>query len=80
MEDKEFIIINNLIDENSKTLVGTLLKRFENLEGNNLTFEQAKSIYLKIIKDLIYENSRYLKKLISATLNTGQIIFKPPQK
>ena len=65
MENQELF---NLLDNQSKSLVGILLKRIEILES-----EQAltPSLYKKIVKESIYEWVRILKVLIN-----GKVEFK----
>ena len=71
--------LNELLEDNTKVLVGVLLKRLENLklsEGQTLTFEQIKSLYSNIVKNSLYENNRFLLKLIRANFETGKIVFR----
>ena len=77
--DNENIIskLNEIIDDNAKTLVGILLKRLDVLNGEELSSEKKNSLYKSLVKEHIYENARYLKKLLKANLETGTIIFKP---
>ena len=66
--------IEELLNDNSKTLVGTLTKRLENLQlpkDKELTFDQLKCLYFAILKDQIYENKRFLFKLIKTNLEVG---------
>lgn len=75
--------INELIDDNSKTLVGILLKRLEDLQlpkEQALSIEQIKVLYSNLLKNTIYENSRFFKKLIKSNLDTGTIIKRPSDK
>lgn len=62
------------IDDSSRILVGTLLKRIEVLEKENAL---NPNIYKAITKELIYENARNLKKLIEVYTTVGKIVFKP---
>ncbi len=71
--------VNQLIDQNSPLLVGELLKSLEVLDGEGLTFEQIKSLYKKLIREKIYQNSRLLKKIISINLDLGTIKFRKPR-
>jgi len=77
--------IEELLNDNSKTLVGTLTKRLENLQlqkDKELTFDQLKCLYFNILKDSIYENKRSLIKLIKANLEVGDrlIVKDLPKK
>jgi len=66
--------IEELLNDNSKTLVGILTKRLENLQlpkDKELTFDQLKCLYFNILKDSIYENKRFLIKLIHANIEVG---------
>jgi len=68
--------LENILNENSKSLVGLLLKKLEILDGNNLNFEQIKNLYKSLIKEQIYENNRFLLKLIRTNFETGKIVFR----
>jgi hypothetical protein len=73
--------MDEILTENSKCLVGIILKRLEVLEEERgLSIEQYKSLFKNLTKEIIYENSRYLKKLIKAELTTGSIIFNKPRE
>jgi hypothetical protein len=66
--------IEELINDNARTLVGILTKRLENLQlpkDKELNFEQLKCLYFTILKDSIYENKRFLIKLIQTNLTVG---------
>lgn len=75
MNKQEILIkLEELLNDNSKTLVGILTKRLENLQlpkDKELSFEQLKNIYFNILKDSIYENKRYLIKLIKTNIEVG---------
>jgi len=71
--------VSQIIDQNSPLLVGELLKSLEVLDGEGLTFEQIKSLYKKLIREKIYQNSRLLKKIISINLDLGTIKFRKPR-
>ena len=73
MENNNVNKILNIIDDNAKTLVGVMLKRIEVLEKEKVL---TPSLYKALIRELIYENSRYFKKLIKAQLTIGKIVFK----
>lgn len=68
--------IENYLDGNAKSLVGVLLKRFEVLEQEDLTPAQLKSLYKKLIKEHVYENSRQVKAFLKACLEIGTVVFK----
>jgi hypothetical protein len=72
--------VEEIIDQNSPLLVGELLKSLEVLDGEGLTFEQIKSLYKKLIREKIYQNSRLLKKIISINLDVGSIKFRKPRE
>ena len=74
--------IEEVIDNNASLLVGELLRNLEVLDGEGLSFEQIKSLYKKLIKEKVYQNARYLKKIINVNLNSGSVIFrqKPKEK
>lgn len=74
---EKYETIYNLIDDNAKVLVGIMSKRVEVLEKEN---SLSPNIFKSLIKEIIYENSRYLKKLIKINLTTGQIIFREPKE
>jgi len=57
-----------LLDTNAKTLVGTLLKRLEILEKENVL---TPSLIRALIKEHIYESNRTLKIII----NIGKVVF-----
>jgi len=65
-------IIFNLIDDQSRILVGTLIKRLEDLQVANppLSQDQLKQVYLSIARNVIYENARGLKRIINAKIPT----------
>ena len=74
---EELIKINDLIDYQTKVLVGTLLKRIEVLAKENAL---TPNLYKALIKEHIYEQSRSLKKLIEVYLTIGKIEFKTRPK
>jgi len=71
--------LNEFIDNSSRTLVGTLLKRIELLEKENAL---NPNIYKALVKELIYENARNLKKLLEVytTIGTVKFIKNKPEK
>ncbi len=71
--------LDDMLEINTKLLVGTLLKRLEELKiskEKELTFEQIKEIYSAIIKNITWENHRLFKKLIRVNFETGKIVFR----
>ena len=70
MENQELF---NLIDLNSKTLVGILLKRIEVLEKENAL---TPSLYKALVKESVYESARNLKTIITI----GKLEFKSKPK
>ena len=56
------ILINKILDKQSRTLVGILLKRIDILNQSNLLTPE---IYKNLIKELVYENFRSLKEIFS---------------
>ncbi len=72
MENYEKVL--QTIEEHAKTLVGILCKRIEVLEKEKVL---TPSLYKSIIKENIYEQFRYLKKLVELHLKVGKVVFKP---
>ena len=71
-EKKLFEIINTVIDEETKALVGILCKRVEVLEKeNNLTA----NLYKSLTKENLYEYARRIKKLLDLHIKIGRIEF-----
>ncbi|MHA1437990.1 MAG: hypothetical protein ACTSPD_10470 [Promethearchaeota archaeon] len=68
--------IETYLDGNAKSLVGVLLKRFEVLEQEDLTPAQLKSLYKKLIKEHVYENSRQVKAFLKLCLEIGTVVFE----
>ena len=66
--------LNEFLDKSSRSLVGMLLKRIELLDKEGVL---TASLYKKIVKEIIYENARNLKKLIEIYTTVGKIEFKP---
>lgn len=58
-----------LLDTNAKTLVGTLLKRLEILEKENVL---TPTLIRALIKEHIYESNRTIKTIIKI----GRVVFK----
>lgn len=65
--------IFTIIDEESRSLVGRLLKRVEVLEKEN---SLSPNLYKSLTKENIYEFSRQLKKLITLQVEIGRVEFK----
>jgi len=84
ISEKEVEIIQDEIRANAKSLVGISLKRMEVLEQEvkegKLTLEQIPNLYRLLVKELIYENSRFLKKIISLHLTTNNLTFTQPKE
>ena len=58
-------VLNSLIDNSARELVGKMCKRIECLQNNkSLSPQLLKSLN----KELVYENSRVLKQIIGYTL------------
>jgi len=73
MNEQEYIKVMKFIDDSARVLVGTLLKRIEVLDKEkSLKVE----LYKSLSKELIYENSRQLKKLLEVYFKIGRIEFK----
>jgi len=69
MNKKDLEKICGLIDEESRTIVGILMKRFELLEKDEeLSLSQLKRLYKTLVKENIYEQSRVLKQLITVSI------------
>jgi len=69
--------INELIDYQARTLVGTLLKRIEVLARQNVLTPE---LYKALVKEQVYEQFRSLKKLVEVHLTVGTIKFIDPKK
>ena len=79
MKEETIEKLNSIIDEHTKSSVGILLKRLEDLQlppKQSLSFDQTKIIYSSLLKNTLYEQSRFLKKLIKAHFEKGSIIFE----
>jgi len=77
MDKTEIKKIYKFIDDSARVLVGTLLKRVEVLDrGKNLTSE----LYKDLTKELIYENSRSLKRILDVYFKIGTVTFKTKPK
>jgi len=72
-ERKLFDIINKVIDEETKCLVGILCKRIEVLEKEN---SLSPNLYKSLTKENLYEYARRLKKLLDLYIRIGRIEFK----
>lgn len=70
MEYKE---IAQLVDDQAKCLVGQLCKKVECLEGVDALNPR---VYKAIAKETVYENFRFLKKLIYVCSEFGEIKFE----
>jgi hypothetical protein len=65
MNRQEFLQkINEIIDEEARTTVGILCKRIELLDNKKV----APKFYKELSKEIIYEQSRVLKKLVEYSL------------
>jgi len=77
MNEKEIEKVTKFIDDSARVLVGTLLKRIEVLDKEkSLTPE----LYKVLVKELIYENSRQLKRLLEVYFKIGKLEFKERPK
>ena len=65
--------LEEVIDANAKILVGITLKRIEVLEKEGVL---TPALYKALIKEIIYENSRYLKQVIRLNLDIGSVNFR----
>lgn len=65
--------LDETIDINARALVGILLKRVEVLAKENTL---TPNLYKALVKEIIYENHRYLKELIRLNLDIGSIQFR----
>lgn len=61
MEEK---IVNNIIDSEAKATVGKLCKRIEVLQKQNIPYSEKEELFKKLAKEITYESSRSLKKLL----------------
>ena len=74
MDKKELEKTCKFIDDSARVSVGILCKRIEVLQKTkNLTPE----LYKNLVKELIYETSRNLKKLLEVYFSIGKVEFKP---
>ena len=73
MNEYEFEKVIKFIDDSARVLVGTLLKRVEVLDKEK---SLKAELYKSLTKELIYENSRQLKKLLEVYFKIGKIEFK----
>jgi len=62
-----------ILNEQAKTLVGILLKRVEVLEKEKAL---SPSLYKSLVKEIVYEQFRNIKKLIDVHLKLGKVVFK----
>jgi flagellar biosynthesis component FlhA len=84
ISEQEIDTIQQDIKENAKALVGELMKQFEILAEETKTtspisVDQLKKIYKKIVKERVYENSRYLQKIVAIHLESNNISFIKPK-
>ena len=77
MEENLVSKLNEIVEDNAKVLVGIMSKRVEVLEREKCL---SPNLFKSLIKEIIYENSRYLKKLLNIELDRGSIVFKTPEK
>ncbi|MBN1467729.1 MAG: hypothetical protein JW924_03305 [Fusobacteriaceae bacterium] len=90
LSEQEVMVIEDEILANAKALVGVIMKRFELLETKlkkdeeqgipPITVDQLKAIYKDLIKEHIYENGRFLKKIISLHLISNNLSFREPKQ
>jgi hypothetical protein len=73
---EELNVINKLIDDSAKNLVGILLKRVEVLSKENVL---TPNLYKAIAREIIYEQSRNLKRLVNVHLTIGKVKFVNPK-
>lgn len=77
MNNKDLEKIYGLIDHNAIATVGMICKRIEILQENkSLTPE----LYKSLTKELTYEASRNLKKLLEVYFSIGKVEFKSKPK
>lgn len=69
--------INEIIDIEARVLVGTLLKRIEVLEREK---SLTSNLYKALSKEVVYEYSRNLKKLIELQFSLIKLEFKIKQE
>jgi len=69
--EKEKIL--EAIDWQSRVLVGMLCKRVECLQKEKVLTPE---LYKSLAKELIYESSRNLKKIIDIYFGVGKVVFK----
>ena len=69
--------ILEFVDQQARITVGILCKRIETLTKENAL---TPSLYKALAKEILYEQSRNLKNLISVYLKIGNVTFKTPEK
>jgi len=69
--------IIEILDKQAQTLVGVLLKRIEVLEKESML---TPKLYKALVKELVYEHFRNLKKVVKMHLTVGKIVFKCKNK
>ena len=74
MNNNELEKIYGLIDHSAKTSVGILCKRIEVLEKEK---SLTPNLFKSLAKEITYESSRNLKKLLEVYFSIGKIEFKP---
>jgi len=72
---KEYL--DKILDQSARTLVGTLLKKIEVLEKEQIL---SSNIFKSLTKDAVYENFRSLKALINSFTCGVKFISKPEEK
>lgn len=70
-------LIEETVDEQARSLVGMCCKRVEVLQRQN---SLTPDLYKALSKELIYENSRVLKKMLNIKLGIGKVEFKSKEK
>lgn len=60
----ENLSIEQIIDDEARATVGKLCKRLEVLQQQDISYSKKETLFKALAKELIYESSRSLKKLL----------------
>lgn len=61
---KKNLNINDIIDGEASATVGKICKRLEVLQKQDIPYSKKEKLFKDLVKELIYEGSRSLKKLL----------------
>jgi len=57
----EKLSVNEIIDSETRTVVGKIMKRLEILQQQDISYEQKEKLFKALVKELLYEYSRSIK-------------------